>query len=212
MIDAGVVVGLVTGRPLEKARAMAGIERAAYATNHGLEIWLDGQAQSTAEVDEYAAAARRVLEEVAGLSGDGVVVEDKGPVLAFHYRQAVDQNRARSRILESIRAAPASAGFVVHEGRKVVELRPPLALNKGTALTDLAGRLGCGSVLCVGDDTTDIDMFRAANEGGLPAASVAVANVEAAPELLEAADFRVEGVAGVEWLLGELLSAIRSRS
>jgi hypothetical protein len=63
----------------------------------------------------------------------------------------------------------------------------------------------------VGDDLTDIDMFRAAaalSEEGVAACNVAVVSTEATPDLLEAADYSVEDVAGVEWLLAELLDAV----
>jgi trehalose 6-phosphate phosphatase len=93
----------------------------------------------------------------------------------------------------------------------VIELRPPLDVNKGTAVETLAGRLGVRGVICLGDDITDIDMFAATlrlRSQGLMTAAVAVASEEAAPGVAEAADYTVDGVEGVEWLLAEVVRAL----
>ena len=93
----------------------------------------------------------------------------------------------------------------------VIELRPPLDIDKGTAVETLADRLGIKSMICLGDDITDIDMFEATRRlrsQGLVAATVAVIAEEAAPEVAEAADYAVEGVEGVEWLLAEVVRAL----
>ena len=93
----------------------------------------------------------------------------------------------------------------------VVELRPPVAVDKGTAVAELARRLGVASLVCMGDDSTDIDMFGTAarlRHGGLPAATVAVRSEEATAEVLASADWWVDVVEGVEWLLGEVLRAL----
>ena len=93
----------------------------------------------------------------------------------------------------------------------VIELRPPLDIDKGTAVETLAKRLGVKGVICLGDDITDIDMFSATRRlrsQGLATATVAVGSEETAPEVAEAADFTVDGVEGVEWLLAEVVRAL----
>jgi trehalose 6-phosphate phosphatase len=215
LIKEGVKVGLITGRPLAKAREMADVPGVAIAANHGLEVWVKGRNRTPDTVEAYASAARKILEETSALAFDGLVMEHKGPVLAFHYRQANDEVSARRMILEALHSAETARIFSVHEGRKVVELRPPLAVNKGTALVEVASELGCGSLICLGDDNTDVDMFDAArtlDAKGTPSLAVAVTSDETSPLLLESADYNVNGVSGVEWFLGELLSAVRSRS
>jgi trehalose 6-phosphate phosphatase len=91
-----------------------------------------------------------------------------------------------------------------------VELRPPIpSVNKGAAVRHLATERGLRSVLYLGDDVTDIDAFRALREAtAFRSASVVVAGEETPPEVLAEADYRVEGVAGVEWLLGEVAGAL----
>ncbi len=211
LIARGVRVALITGRTLEVARAMLALDGVVYAANHGLSLWVDGHEERPAAAQEYLGRAQRAMKELAGLDIAGVILEEKGPGLAVHYRLAVNEEAAREAVLRAVAGSAAAQAFRVHQGRKVVELRPPLAIDKGTALTALAPRLGAKALICLGDDATDIDMFRAAaglREGGLPAATVAVASEEATPEVLASADYRVEGVPGVEWLLEQLLSAM----
>ncbi|MBI2912435.1 MAG: trehalose-phosphatase [Chloroflexi bacterium] len=211
LLRRGVRIAVITGRSLEVARTMVGLDGVAYAANHGLSLWVDGREQTPPAVAEFEGRAREAMRELAALDIPGVRLEDKGPVLALHYRGAADEEAARRAALLAIEGLPAARAFRLHKGRKVIELRPPLAIDKGTALTALAPRLELRSLICLGDDATDIDMFRAAarlREGGLPAATVAVRSEEATAEVLAAADYRVDGVAGVEWLLGELVGAV----
>jgi len=208
LIARGVRVALVSGREVEVARQIAGVEGAAYAGNHGLHVWLDGRTETTEAVQPYVSQARRVLAEIGDIRYPGVSIEDKGPVLAFHYRNARDEVGARDEILSAIARAAGAAAFGTYEGRKVIELRPPLEINKGTAIVHLAERLGIRSAIAIGDDMTDIDMFRgieALREAGLPGASVAAWSDEASPDLLDATEYFVTGVPGVEWLLEEIL-------
>lgn len=212
LVAAGAQVALITGRTLEVAQGMTGVEGVSYAAIHGLEVSVGGEVSLAPGVEPYTEAARVVLKEVADLKVDGLIVEDKGPIVAFHYRNALNEWTARAGILDAIGKSATAEKFVVQEGRKVVELRPPLEINKGTAVAELAARLGVKSLICLGDDLTDLDMFAAASrlrEAGMPVAAVVARSPEVARELMDAADYAVDGVAGVEWLLGELLSALR---
>ena len=208
----GVVVALITGRPLETARRMTGLDGAVYAANHGLSLWIDGHDETSQAVREYMAVAQRIFEETSDIAADGVFVEVSGPNLAFHYRQARDERAAKDTIISCIRASNAAATYRMREGRKIIELRPPLDIDKGTAVTDLAGRLEIAALICLGDDQTDMDMFMAAAQlraNGLPAATIAVHSEEAAPQLLASADYSLRGVAGVEVFLDQFLTALR---
>jgi len=211
LLGEGVRIAVITGRSLDVARTMVGLDGVAYAANHGLSLWVDGHEETPAAVARYVGLAREALSELAGLETPGVRLEDKGPVLALHYRGASDEEAARQAALRAIESSRAARAFRVHQGRKVIELRPPLAIDKGTALAGLARRLGLKSVICLGDDATDVDMFRAVarlREGGLPAAIVAVRSEEGTAEVLASADYWVDGVPGVEWLLGALVAAL----
>lgn len=212
LIDEGVAVGFVTGRALEKARDIVGIPGAYFAGNHGLNIAADGVIEALEELRPYVGWAQQVIRDASDLHIPGVIVEDKGPVVAFHYRMAEEEDSAREAIERALGSSEAARNFRVQQGRKVIELRPPIAIDKGTAVEVLAMRMGAKSVLTMGDDATDLDMFRGVRdlrERGVPGASVSVWSYEVQPVVLESTDYFVRGVEGVEWLLEEIVKALR---
>jgi len=211
LMERGVRVGLITGRALDKAREMTGLPDASIAANHGLTVCANGAINTPDEVVPYIASARAALAEIGSIAVPGVIIEDKGPIIAFHYRMAGAEDQAVAAIKAAIRGSASAQLFRVQGGRKVIELRPPLAIDKGTAARDMVRAMGAKAVICMGDDATDIDMFRAVGElakEGVPGAMIAVWSPEADPRLLQAADYSVGGVDGVEWLLEEMLRPI----
>lgn len=212
LVEKGVKVALITGRSLDTARRMVGLDDAAYAADHGLTVWVERDREAAPGLAEYEALAGQVEDDLQALphTMPGVELENKGALLAVHYRRAADPG-AREAILEALGRSPAAQRFRVQEGRMVVELRPPLRADKGTALEMLVDRLGVQGVICLGDDTTDVDMFvalRRLRAQGRASAAVVVASREAAPEVEQAADYTVEGPEGVEWLLQEMITAL----
>ena len=89
--------------------------------------------------------------------------------------------------LERIAGQARAAGFVARFGRKVLEVLPPIDGNKGTAVQRLLEERRLDRALYAGDDTTDLDAFRAL-DGLELAVRVAVASSEAPLGLREAAD------------------------
>jgi trehalose-6-phosphatase len=85
----------------------------------------------------------------------------------------------------------------------VLEVRPPVEADKGTAVAALLGRAGVVRALYAGDDTTDVDAF-AALDGLDVGIKVAVGSAEAPPALLAAADLVVEGTDGMLAVLRKL--------
>ena len=90
------------------------------------------------------------------------------------------------------------AGLAWSFGRMVLEVRPPVAIDKGSALRRLRGRRRIGQILYVGDDRTDLDAFREAT------IRIAVRSPEGPPELIERADACVDGPQQVVELLERL--------
>jgi trehalose 6-phosphate phosphatase len=180
------LVACVSGRTGADAQALVGVKKAVYVGVHGLE----------AEPEAHAWTQR--LREFA----DGVdwPVEDKGVTISFHFRQAEDEDRAVEYLQEVAERARA-AGLVPRFGRMVLEVRPPVAADKGTAVSRLLGDRGLTRALYAGDDTTDLDAFRAL-DGLELGVRVAVASEEGPPELVSRADVVV---AGTE----ELLTVLR---
>jgi len=214
LVEKGVRVALVTGRSLEAARSIAGLSDVAYAAGHGLTLCIEGRTEMAPGLEPYPELVRRAEQDLAPLVSriPGVQLENKGPLLAVHYRRAAQPEAARGAILAQITQSPVTGRFWVQEGRFLIELRPPIGVDKGTATVALVDRLGARGVICLGDDITDIDMFQAAarlrEQGRLAAATIAVGSSEAAPEVAAAADYSLEGTEGVRWLLAEMLRAL----
>ena len=172
------LVACVSGRAGENARAVVGVDGIECVGNHGLE--LDERA---AQLAALVASFRR---EVAWPA------EDKVLSLSYHFREARDDAAARAE-LEAVAERARSAGLVPRWGRKVLEIRPPVPTDKGTAVTTLIGRVGATRALYAGDDETDLDAFRGLDRLDLEhALRVAVASEEAPAALRQAADLVVE--------------------
>jgi trehalose 6-phosphate phosphatase len=159
------------------------------------------------EVDDWARRVQDFGREVesADLRRNRVRIEDKGAILAFHWRGAHDEDAARAAV-DAVAARAEAAGFRTHWGRKVLEVRPPVAIDKGSGISALLDGAEIDSALFVGDDRTDLDAFRAlakmAADGRIRhAVRVAVRSDEGPTELTSEADFVVEGTPGVSELL-----------
>jgi trehalose 6-phosphate phosphatase len=187
------LVACLSGRTSEHARRIVGVEGLTYVGVHGLEL------------DPEAERWRRPLQELVARAGwPEDETEDKGLTVSLHYRQAADQGVARAR-LEEIAEEARAAGLDPRFGRKVLDVRPPVDTDKGTAVRHLLAEVGANAGLYAGDDTTDLDAFRGLAEAGLNlTVRVAVASTEAPPELCEQADLVVEGPEGLRALLHEL--------
>ncbi|MEO1964558.1 trehalose-phosphatase [Hyphomonas sp.] len=133
--------------------------------NHGL-IPLAPDAKPPEARAAAPDAVRHAIEKISAMF-HGTRVETKGPVLALHYRQAPD-------FAEEIGVALADAGlsaegYRIQHGKFVFEAKPEDA-NKGRALARMMQDVPFSGrrPVMIGDDTTDEDAFRTANDlGGL---------------------------------------------
>jgi trehalose 6-phosphate phosphatase len=214
------LVGCVSGRRATTARQIVAIGSIAYSGNHGSELLrpgairpeLDPELTAWSErVREFARRAYTPEHQRMRVRG-----EDKDAIAAFHWRGAPDEDAAAALVRE-IADRAEQEGFAVHWGRKVLEVRPPVTFDKGLGVNALlagAGDRENGSVITsavyVGDDSTDIDAFRALrallDSGGLTfVLCAAVTSEETPPELIEQADLIIDGQSGVRGLLEALL-------
>jgi trehalose 6-phosphate phosphatase len=137
-----------------------------------------------------------------------VRIEDKGAIVALHWRGVPDEDAAVTR-LEGIAAEAEAAGLATHWGRKVLEIRPPVPVDKGRAVRDLLKRCRARAALYGGDDATDLDAFDAlealVSTGTLEAAvKVGVRSDEGPVAIVERADVVVDGVDGFVRVLAAL--------
>jgi trehalose 6-phosphate phosphatase len=207
------VVACVSGRPASDARRVVSLGSIAYLGSHGSEVLRAGTIAP--EIDsELQAWSRRVqafaneafTEELRRLR---VRMEDKEAIAALHWRGAPDEEEAQAAV-EVVARAAEEAGYTAHWGKKVLEIRPPVRIDKGAGVVGLLRSTDLAAAIYVGDDVTDLDAFRGLGElvemGRLGVAlRVAVASEDCPPALEAEADFMVDGTAGVRDLLRALL-------
>lgn len=158
----GGALAVVSGRDLSDLarRVPDGLWRIG---NHGLRL-----AGPASEIDTDLVSAPPGL--VPALSGvvenyDGVRLEEKGPVLAVHYRQAPELGP--QLLLELEQRLADFSDYRLQAGKMVFEAKPSGA-NKGRAIAaamqraPFAGRVP----VMIGDDRTDEDAFAAVTRLG----------------------------------------------
>ncbi|EHN09865.1 Trehalose-6-phosphate phosphatase [Patulibacter medicamentivorans] len=209
------MVACVSGRRAVDARRIVGIGSLHYVGNHGTEILRRGarEIETTPAVAAWEPRVREIARTLLASRPDldrlGISCEDKGPIQALHWRGAPDEAAAEA-VVDELGERAEAEGLVLHRGRMVLELRPPVAFDKGAAVRWLVAGGGYDAALYAGDDRTDLDAFaglrRLVDEGGLAAAiCVAVRDGDAPAEVSAAADLTVDGSPGIRSVLQELL-------
>jgi trehalose 6-phosphate phosphatase len=185
------VVAVVSGRRAEDARRLIGLPDLVYVGNHGLETLVDGELR-------IAPAAQRWLptvgEAVAALRQrlpqPGVVVEDKGASASVHLRLAAEGDRDQAR--RAVENVGCRLGLRVEYGRMVVNLLPPVPIDKGSAVRELADAHQLRGLVYVGDDVTDTHAYAALADlrrrNSCAALSLAVVGPETPPIVARMAD------------------------
>ncbi len=162
------VVAVVSGRSLDDVRRRVGIEEIVYVGNHGLQIagpgwtWNLEHAQRLREaITACCDRLRSRLREIPG-----AWVEDKGVTATVHFRQTPYPRieEIRRAVFEEVARTPGRS-LAVHQGKKVLEVRPVVAWDKGAATRWVLMRHfgdtwpAEATVIYIGDDRTDEDAF-----------------------------------------------------
>jgi trehalose 6-phosphate phosphatase len=206
------LVACISGRQASETRRIVSIGSIAYVGSHGGELLPPGGVEP--QVDPELRAWRRRVQafaretDTATLARLRVRLEDKGAITAFHWRGAPDEAAAAAAV-QGIARDAEQAGFHTHWGRKVLEVRPPVRIDKGVGVHTLLRGADVDTALYAGDDNTDLDAFRALGElveqGRLrSAARIGVRSDEGPVEIEQEADAVVDGPAGVHRLLEAL--------
>jgi trehalose 6-phosphate phosphatase len=205
-------VACISGRGAQDVRRLVGVGGIAYAGLHGAEL-LEPNTSKAVVLPEFA----EFMSEVQGFAGGHdtpelralrVRIEDKGPIMSFHWRGAPDDEAAHALVRRIAEDAEAE-GLWTHWGRKVLEIRPPVPIGKDRAVRELLARKPARNALYAGDDVTDLDGFTAVRElveqGELDSAVAIGARSDEGPrEIVEEADLVVDGIEGMQQVLAEL--------
>jgi trehalose 6-phosphate phosphatase len=202
----------ISGRRASEARAMVSVGTIAYVGAHGGELLRPGWTEARVDPELLRWAPRieafRLESDTGELRRRRVRIEDKGALIGYHWRGAADEQDARAAV-DAVAAQAKQAGLEVHWGRKVMEVRPPVRIDKGLAVRQVLGDRRYAAVLYVGDDATDLDAFHAVRElvqeGSVgQAICVGVSSEDGPAEIASEADLVVAGTEGVRQLLAAL--------
>ena len=185
-------VALISGRTIQDLDRLFTPLKPPAAGLHGLEHRnAKGQVSTLGEA-EALDHLRAPLAEFAS-SHKGLLLEDKGRALAFHYRRAPDREAEVKERIEALTGGSEDLRTI--HGKMVVEIKPRHA-DKGSAVRAFMceppfhGRIP----VFLGDDVTDEDAFEAVNDlNGL--------SIRVGPAQETAARYRLDGVDEVlQWL------------
>ncbi len=192
-------LAIISGRGIGDLRRLVGLHGIFYSGNHGLQIRGPGLRWMHPEANEVDRAVWRGLEE--GLKDiPGAIVEHKILGAAIHYRQVRPEHRRRLSGLVRAHHRSLSGRFRILPGKKIFDLRPALAWDKGRALDMIRQRLEprfAWNAVFVGDDKTDEEAF-------LTLAGTAL-TVRVGRVSRSAAQYVIPGRSWVDHLLEELV-------
>jgi len=184
------LVAVLSGRPVSFLQAHLP-PQIVLSGLYGLEVVRDGQRSDHPGAGAWREAIADVVRSSADRGPAGMGVESKGLSLTLHYRTRPEIG---PEVAAWARQQAARSGLVVRGARMSIELHPPIAADKGTALESLVDDLE--AVCFIGDDMGDLPAYDALDRlaaRGVQAVRVAVASSEAPPELIERADLVLDG-------------------
>lgn len=199
------MVAVISGRSALDARNMLKIEGILYIGNHGMEFLENNQIFRPPEVEEYLSQIKRISSKIK--SGNlskiaGVKFENKDVCFSIHYRLCKSPEKTRETILSSLNQEKDCNNLKISEGRKLVEIKPPLEYDKGTVLDYIIKKNELSKIIYLGDDITDVDAFDKLKElkklKKVDSATILVFSAEIPAYVKENADFFVKSVDEVQ--------------
>ena len=206
------VVCVLSGRRAQDIRDKVGLRGLLYAGNHGAES-IDGDAHYVSPLaQQYHGAIDRLLRDLRGLVDvEGMIWEHKGSSAAVHYRATPEPDSARRRLASAL-GETGARGLQTFWGKMILEIRPAVGLHKGQAIRTVVEERGLKGAVFLGDDSTDVDGMEAladlARRGHVRGCGVAVVDEGTPPALFDAANYRLDGVSGVEEMLEQLCESL----
>ncbi len=162
-----ISVIIVTGRSFSDIKKLMGIKKITYVSNHGFQISGDKIKWIHPDAKRNIAILKKIflLLNNALSSFPETLVEDKKLTLSVHFRNERNNHIQFVKKIVAATIQPFQENINKTAGKKVIEIRPNINWNKGKAvlkvLALLQHRKNKNSIICIGDDKTDEDAFRA---------------------------------------------------
>jgi trehalose-phosphatase len=160
-------LAIVSGRTAEDIKKLVNINRAFYVGNHGLEIIGSDLHLIYPEAKRTIPVMKMIQEKLQKELNkiEGLIIEDKQLTLSVHFRLVPKKYIAT--IKKAVKIITREHTDVrVTSGKKVLEIRPNIPWDKGKAALWVVRSIGEDVLpICLGDDKTDEDAFKAMKDG-----------------------------------------------
>ena len=166
----GCHLAVISGRTLADLKKMIHIPNITYAGSHGFEIEGTHLNFESLISTEYLADLTAIKEQLhAKLSAiEGIWLEDKGIIVTLHFRLAGEKGEyLANEIFRTICQSYVDRHRIkIIEGKKVLEVRPPIKWDKGEAAFWILSKWQMEKnknqvvTIYLGDDNTDEDAFK----------------------------------------------------
>jgi trehalose 6-phosphate phosphatase len=183
------LLAIISGRPAEFLARRVRVPGIPLLGSYGIEQFRDGVRRIDPEAEKWLGHVReagRALHARLARS-PGIRVEEKSVSVAVHWRQAPDHAAAAAEVHRVTAQVAAETGLAAEPGKLVEELRPPIRVDKGSAVSALLAGARLAVAVYAGDDLGDIPALRAVRDAG-GYALVVDHGPETDPRLLEIAD------------------------
>lgn len=165
-IDTAADLVLISGRDKDTLEAWFGQLNINLVAEHGVWVKRKGRQWRMLKQlnNDWQQRVLPLLEKYTD-SLPGSFIENKEYSLSWHFRMADPEQCAirKKELIDDLVSFTANIDVTVVQGEKVVEIRSS-NINKGSAALELIARKNYDFILCLGDDLTDEDMFKALPE------------------------------------------------
>jgi len=194
-------VGIVSGRPVEFLAALVPVDGLVLAGLYGMESMIAGQRRVDPRVVPFLDAVAHASDEADARLPTIIVERKAGVSVTLHWRVAPDREE---EVLGVAAELARRYGLSELRTRYAVELRPPVPIDKGTAIDTFVDGFSVASY--AGDDTGDLAAFDALSRAQAErriarAVRIGVRSPEMPAALPDAVDCLVDGPAGLLALL-----------
>lgn len=156
-----VSIVILSGRPKRELVSRIPVRGMTLIGEHGLEV-ADLRQWNPRDWKRCLQSVRRRVEALVA-EERGARLEVKSRSLTIHFREvrAGRQRNFHFQIQELLKVLSRSNAFRIRDGKKILEVLPPVAWGKGEVASRIAKKASPNSLLvAIGDDETDEEMFR----------------------------------------------------
>lgn len=205
------LLAVISGRPVEFLEDRVRVPGIPLLGSYGIEQSWDGRRQVDPDAEEWLSQIHQASRVLAGTlaRSPGIRVEEKPVSVAVHWRQAPDHAAAAQEVRRVTAHVAGQMGLRVEPGKLVEELRPPIDVDKGSAISALLTAKKLAVLAYAGDDLGDIPALRAARKAG-GYALVVDHGPETDPRVLDLADETFAGTEGFAAWLEKLADALQA--